>query len=43
MMRKIIYIAIFVLLLKPNLVMAGSTGSEELKNSGSQNSANECF
>ena len=43
MMRKIIYISIFVLLLKPNLVMAGSTGSEELKNSGSQYSANECF
>jgi len=43
MMRKIIYISIFVLLLKPNLVMAGSTGSEELKDSGSQNSANECF
>ena len=43
MMRKIIYISIFVLLLKPNLVMAGSTGSEELKNSGSQSSANECF
>ena len=43
MMRKIIYISIFVLLLKPNLVMAGSTGSEELKYSGSQNSANECF
>ena len=43
MMRKIIYISIFVLLFKPNLVMAGSTGSEELKDSGLRNSANECF
>ena len=43
MMRKIIYISIFALLLQTNSAVAGSTGSEELKDSGSQNSANECF
>jgi len=43
MIRKIIYISIFALFLQTNLVMAGSTDSEELKDSGSQNSANECF
>ena len=43
MIRKIIYISIFALFLQTNLVVAGSTDSEELKDSGSQNSANECF
>ena len=43
MIRKIIYISIFALFLQTNLVMAGSTDSEELKGSGSQNTANECF
>ena len=43
MIRKIIYISIFALFLQTNLVMAGSTDSEELKGSGSRNSANECF
>ena len=36
MIRKIIYISIFALLLQTNLVIAGSTGSEELKDSSSQ-------
>jgi len=43
MIRKIIFITFFALFLQTNLVMAGSTDSEELKDSGSQNSANECF
>ena len=43
MIRKIIYISIFALLLQTNLVAAGTTGSEELKDSGSQNTASECF
>ena len=43
MTRRIIYIAIFLLLLQTNLVKAGSTGSEELKDLGSQNTADECF
>ena len=43
MIRKIIYMSFFVLLLQTNLAIAGSTGSEELKDSNSQNSANECF
>ena len=42
MIRKITYIAIFALLLQTNLVIAGSTGSEELKVSSSQG-AGECF
>ena len=43
MIRKIIYISIFALLLQSNVVNAGTTGSEELKNSNSQASAKECF
>ena len=43
MIRKTIYISFFALLLQTNLVMAGSTGSEELKTADSRNSANECF
>ena len=42
MIRKIIYISIFALLLQTNLVIAGSTGSEELKDSSSQGTS-ECF
>ena len=42
-MRKIIFIAIFTLLIQVNIVNAGSTGSEELKDSSSQNTADECF
>ena len=43
MIRKIIYISIFALLLQTNVVSAGTTGSEELKGSGSQDTASECF
>ena len=43
MIRRIMCISIFALFLQTNLVMAGSTDSEELKGSGSQNTANECF
>jgi len=42
MIRKIIFIMFFALLLQTNLVIAGATGSEDLKNSNSQG-ANECF
>ena len=42
MIRKIIYISIFALLLQTNLVIAGSTGSEKLKDSKSQGTS-ECF
>ena len=43
MIRKIIYISIFAFLLQTYSVNAGTTGSEELKGSGSQDSAEECF
>ena len=43
MIRRIIYISIFALLLQTNVVSAGTTGSEELKGSGTQGSASECF
>ena len=45
MIRKLIYISIFALLLHNSTVIAGMTGSEELKksNSQNQNTANECF
>ena len=43
MMRKIICISFFAFLLQTSIVNAGTTGSEELKNSASQNSPNECF
>ena len=43
MIRRIIYISIFALLLQTNVVSAGSTGSEELKGSGSEDTASECF
>ena len=36
MIRKIIYISIFAFLLQTSPVVAGSTGSEELKDSNSQ-------
>jgi len=42
MIRKIIYISIFVLLAQTSLVLAGSTGSEEL-NSSSNKQPGECF
>ena len=43
MIRKIIYISIFTLLLQTSSVLAGSTGSEKLKASGSDNTTGECF
>ena len=43
MIRRIIYISIFALLLQTNVVSAGTTGSEELKGSDSQDTASECF
>ena len=43
MIRRLIYITIFTLLLQTTSVFAGTTGSEELSKSGSQDSANECF
>ena len=43
MIRKFVFISIFALLLQTNLVTAGTTGSEELKDSSSQNTTGECF
>ena len=43
MIRKIISISIFVLLLQVSTANAGTTGSEELKSTDSQNTADECF
>ena len=43
MIRKFIYISIFALLLQTNLVTAGTTGSEELQASDTQDTAGECF
>ena len=43
MIRKIICISFFAFLLQTSIVNAGTTGSEELKGSGSQNVASECF
>ncbi len=43
MIRKIIYITVLSFLLQTSAVNAGSTGSEELKDSSSQVTASECF
>ena len=43
MTRKIISISIFAFLLHISAANAGSTGSEELKKTASQATANECF
>ena len=43
MVRRIIFISIFTLLLQSNMVFAGSTVSEDLKESTSTNTAGECF
>ena len=43
MIKKIICISIFAFLLQTSTVNAGTTGSEELKDSNSQGSTNECF
>ena len=43
MIRKFIYITIFVTLYQINEDKAGTTGSEELSGSSQKNTANECF
>ena len=43
MIRKIIYISIFAFLLQAGSVNAGTTGSEELKDSSAQEITKECF
>ena len=43
MIRKLIFIFFFSLLLQTSYVIAGSTDSEELTKSGSQDTASECF
>ena len=43
MMRKIIYISLFAFLLQMSPVIAGSTGSEELKDTNTQDITGECF
>ena len=43
MIRKIVYISIFVLILQTAPVFADSTGSEALKEKKSLNTADECF
>ena len=43
MIRKFIFVLIFGILIQTNGVLAGTEGSEELKNSGGQNTAPECF
>ena len=43
MIRKLIFIFFFSLLLQTSYVIAGSTDSEELTKSGSQDTAGECF
>ncbi len=43
MIRKLLYVTFFVLLLQSKPVFAGATGSEDLKNSESANTAEECF
>ena len=42
-LRKIIYISIITFLFQTSLVIAGTTGSEELKGTSSQDTAEECF
>ena len=43
MIRKLIYIVFFTLLIQTSTVFAGTTGSEELKSSSSEDTADECF
>ena len=43
MIRKIAYVWVVALLLQTSLANAGTTGSEELKSTVSQDSTNECF
>ena len=43
MIRKFAYILVFALFAQVSTLYAGTTGSEELKGSGSQDTASECF
>ena len=43
MIRKFICILIFALFTQVNTLSAGTTGSEELTSSSSQDTASECF
>ena len=43
MIRRFIFISIFTLILNGSFAIAGTTGSEELSKSNSQNTADECF
>jgi phospholipid-binding lipoprotein MlaA len=43
MFKKIIYILVFTTILQIGVANAGSTGNEDLKNSKSKDTANECF
>ena len=43
MIRKFAYILVFVLFAQVSTLYAGTTGSEELKGSNSQDTASECF
>ena len=43
MIRKFVYISIFAFLIQTGSALAGTEGSEELKKSSSQNTAEECF
>ena len=43
MIRKFLYITVLTFLLQTGSVTAGSTGSEELKDLSTQDTANECF
>ena len=43
MVRKFIYISVFILFMQASSLNAGTTGSEELKSSKPQDTASECF
>ena len=43
MIKKLIYISLFALFLQTSSVVAGTSGTEELKKSEAQNTADECF
>ena len=43
MIKKLIYVSLFALFLQTSSVVAGTSGTEELKKSESQNTADECF
>ena len=43
MIKKLIYVSLLALFLQTSSVVAGTSGTEELKKSESQNTADECF